>query len=264
MKKEFILESEKTAVTEQTSSKKKIKDRKDKIRIRMIALFVFTLLFSYFVFVFMAAVPNMMGIPFFMAPEYYWYFYLFLPVPLLSLILGIKYKKQGIKCQKNIVVGCIFIILFLLFGRLSLDFYLNCKATYQDIAHFQDIIGIEIPSSGKYRQLPFDTVDTKDGGIYVAKFKDDKQTKEFEQQLIQNKNWILSRDYSFSMRDSLPIPLASELSLSEDTYCLTYFEKVNLYNTLPTELGDYQVSTCVYHIKNHYLMCGEYTYSSIS
>ena len=98
----------------------------------------------------------------------------------LSFILGIKYKKQGIKCQKNIVVGCIFIILFLLFGRLSLDFYLNCKATYQDIAHFQDIIGIEIPSSGKYRQLPFDTVDTKDGSIYVAKFKDDKQTKEFE------------------------------------------------------------------------------------
>ena len=76
MKKEAILESEKTAVTEQVSSKKKIKDRKDKIRIRMIALFVFTLLFSYFVFVFMAAVPNMMGIPFFMAQEYYWYFYL--------------------------------------------------------------------------------------------------------------------------------------------------------------------------------------------
>lgn len=85
MKKEAILESEKTAVTEQVSSKKKIKDRKDKIRIRMIALFVFTLLFSYFVFVFMAAVPNMMGIPFFMAPEYYWYFYLFLPVLLYLL-----------------------------------------------------------------------------------------------------------------------------------------------------------------------------------
>ena len=66
------------------------------------------------------------------------------------------------------------------------------------------------------------------------------------------------------MRDLLPIPLASELSLSEDTYCLTYFEKENLYNTFPTESGDYQVSTCVYHIKNHYLMCGEYTYSSIS
>ena len=64
MKKGAILESEKTVVTEQVSSKKKIKDRKDKIRIRMIALFVFTLLFSYFVFVFMAAVPNMMGIPF--------------------------------------------------------------------------------------------------------------------------------------------------------------------------------------------------------
>ena len=66
------------------------------------------------------------------------------------------------------------------------------------------------------------------------------------------------------MRDLLPIPLASELSLSEDTYCLTYFEKVNLYNTLPTEPGEYRLSTCVYHIKNHYLMCGEYTYSSIS
>ena len=65
MKKEAILESEKTVVTEQTLSKKKIKDRKDKIRIRMIALFIFTLLFSYFSFVFMAAIPNVMGFPFF-------------------------------------------------------------------------------------------------------------------------------------------------------------------------------------------------------
>ncbi len=265
MKKEAILESEKTIETEQTPRKKGIKDRKDKIRIRMIVLFAFTLLFSYFVFVFMAAVPNMMGIPFFMAPEYYWYFYLFLPIPLLSLILGIKYQKQGIKCRKNIVVGCIFIILFLLFGRLSLDFHLNCKATYQDLAHFQDIIGIEIPSSGKYRQLSSDTADTMDTAdkIYIAKFKNDAQTKEFEYQLIQNENWVLSTDYSFSMINSLPIPLASEVSSSDNTYSLTYIEKENLYNTLPTP-GEYRVSTCVYHIKNHYLMCGEYTYSSIS
>lgn len=32
----------------------------------------------------------------------------------------------------------------------------------------------------------------------------------------------------------------------------------------PGSVGNYRVSTCVYHIKNHYLMCGEYTYSSIS
>lgn len=271
MKKEAILESDQTVVTEQTSSKKKIKDGKDRIRIRMIALFIFTLLFSYFSFVFMAAIPNVMGIPFFMAPEYYWCFYLFLPIPLFSLILGIKYKKQGIKCQKNIVVGCIFIILFLLFGRLSLDFHLNCKATYQDLVRFQDIVEIEIPSSGKYRQLSFDTTDTtgtvetietmnSNDKIYIAKFKNDAETKEFEHQLIQNKNWVLSKDYSFSMRDSLPIFLASELSLSEDTYCLTYVEKENLYNILPTGPGEYRLSTCVYHMKNHYLMCGEYSY----
>lgn len=47
MKKEAILESEETAVTEQISRKRGIKDRKDKIRIRMIVLFVFTLLFLY-------------------------------------------------------------------------------------------------------------------------------------------------------------------------------------------------------------------------
>ena len=186
-------------------------------------------------------------------------------ISFLSLILGIKYQKQGIKCRKNIVVGCIFIILFLLFGRLSLDFHLNCKATYQDLAHFQDIIGIEIPSSGKYRQLSSDTADTMDTAdkIYIAKFKNDAQTKEFEYQLIQNENWVLSTDYSFSMINSLPIPLASEVSSSDNTYSLTYIEKENLYNTLPTP-GEYRVSTCVYHIKNHYLMCGEYTYSSIS
>lgn len=51
-----------------------------------------------------------------------WVFWLWLPIPILSIILGFKYKKQGIKCTKNIVAGFIIGFLLLIYGCFSLLF----------------------------------------------------------------------------------------------------------------------------------------------
>ena len=49
-----------------------------------------------------------------------WAFWCWLPVPLLSIILGFKYKNVGFKCTKNIVAGFIIGFLLLVYGSLCL------------------------------------------------------------------------------------------------------------------------------------------------
>lgn len=54
--------------------------------------------------------------------KYLWIFWLWLPIPILSLVLGFKYKKQGLKCTKNIVAGFIIGFLLLIYGSFSFIF----------------------------------------------------------------------------------------------------------------------------------------------
>jgi len=54
--------------------------------------------------------------------KYMWIFWLWLPIPILSIILGFKYKKQGLKCTKNIVAGFIIGVLLLVYGSFSFIF----------------------------------------------------------------------------------------------------------------------------------------------
>ena len=49
-------------------------------------------------------------------PEYMWTFFVFLPLPLTSFILGIIYKCKGYGCTRNIVLGAIMSTLLFLYG----------------------------------------------------------------------------------------------------------------------------------------------------
>lgn len=54
--------------------------------------------------------------------ENMWVFWLWLPLPIISIIWGFKYKKVGIKCTKNIVAGFIVGFLLLMYGCFSFLF----------------------------------------------------------------------------------------------------------------------------------------------
>lgn len=48
--------------------------------------------------------------------HYFWIWWFFIPVPIISIILGFKYYVLGYKCKKNIVLGFLVLILLLLIG----------------------------------------------------------------------------------------------------------------------------------------------------
>ena len=91
-----------------------------------------------------------------------WVFWLWLPVPILSIILGFKYKRQGVKCKKNIVGGFIVGILLLIYGSFCL--------IYNDLNDFTNSIFV-ITEDEYTKQTIFYEVNDKENKREVKKFE---------------------------------------------------------------------------------------------
>ena len=53
--------------------------------------------------------------------KYMWVLLLFLPIPIASVLLGIKYKKIGYSCKKNIIGGIIMIFFLCIYSYFILE-----------------------------------------------------------------------------------------------------------------------------------------------
>ena len=87
-----------------------------------------------------------------------WVFWLWLPIPVLSIVLGFKYKKQGVKCKKNIIGGFIIGILLLIYGSFSLIFrdlndFTNSIFVITEDEHTEQIEYYEVNYSGNKREV---------------------------------------------------------------------------------------------------------------
>ena len=54
--------------------------------------------------------------------ENMWVFFLFLPVPIASIVFGFYLKKKGYKYKKNVVVGIIMAALLCIYGSFNFIF----------------------------------------------------------------------------------------------------------------------------------------------
>ena len=70
-----------------------------------------------------------------------WIFWCWLPIPIVSIMLGFKYKNKGINCTKNIVGGFIIYGTFCLMPTFSED--------YSKINDYKNYIDANIPSNGE-------------------------------------------------------------------------------------------------------------------
>lgn len=97
---------------------------RESTRIMLIIMFVFSLLS-----VFIALMLVMISTKLSQGPEsidtmieYMWEFFLVIPIPLTSAILGIVYLKKQYKCKKNIIAGFIMTAILALYGCFTFMF----------------------------------------------------------------------------------------------------------------------------------------------
>lgn len=186
-----------------------------------------------------------------------WVFWCWLPIPILSIILGFNYKKRGIKCTKNIVGGFIIGLLLLLYGSFCMVPTLS--EDYNKIYEYEDIIQAEIPSKGYLEIQKWDSyVDTdKTDYVFISAYYDNTNIDELEKSIENNDEWIFSND----LKSELKIFIPSHVIIDTDTYLSIYNKTTDQYNVVPEITGIYEIYVMKYDISDKKLEIHKFKYN---
>lgn len=187
-----------------------------------------------------------------------WIFWLWLPIPIVSIILGYKYKKIGVKCKMNIVAGYVISILLLIYG--SFWFLIpSYSIDYSEIYNYKNIIGITLPKKGKLEKIKWDYVSDADKTNYqsIYVYYDKDSGSKLEKEIKKSENWISS----FNIKSELKLLIFKSFTLDKDTYFLIYNYTLDEYNTLPKEPGNYEFCVMMYSSSLNLLQIDTFKYT---
>lgn len=184
--------------------------------------------------------------------ECMWMMWLWLPIPILSIILGFKYRKMKIKCQKNIISGFIIAFLLLLFGAFTFIFPTE---DYQKILKIENIINIDLPNEGIYTITKWNDESLKCNILHEVYFEDKGY---LEKELKKSNTWILKDNITSNLETFIsPLLVCKE---NEKCYYSIYFEELKEYNIIPDKKETYHIYAMMYNQENNSLKISEYDY----
>lgn len=121
-----------------------------------------------------------------------WMFFLPLPVPIISIVLGFIQKKKGVKYKKNIIVGILSVIFLLLFS--SFYSWLS-NDSHDPVEYLTDVIGIDMPEeeiSKSVLSYNYENQPTETGFVFwhTSVEFEELSADEFEQNMIYDNRWL--------------------------------------------------------------------------
>lgn len=243
----------KIAIEEQQENLEKY----EKVKIGLIVLFVLTIISIWASMFLILLTPQKENVPLPLTFNYTYVAYYLLPIPVLSIILGIIYRIKGLKCTKNIIAGIIVTGIILLEGSVS--FLTNDEIDYKNITTYRDVIGITLPSQGKYYKINWDESYLLNHKSNYIIFTNPKEEKAFFEELQNSKNWLTKKEISTNI-ENLLTPATCE-SVNQECYYSIYIKELNTHNTLPVQNGVYQIYAMTYSRDKSYLDIEEYIYN---
>ena len=159
--------------------------------------------------------------------EHMWKFFLIIPIPLASLILGIIFTTKGYKCKKNIIVGIIMIVILSIFGTFTNYFSTQISHDTKYLTEISDVTNINIPSNA-YISIAYD-YQVEGDSLAMVKFNDNSM---YDNNIENNTNW--KTDVSFIPSDVNNLFMLSLTSNYE--YFTVYNTTNNSYNNFDGEL----------------------------
>lgn len=243
----------KIAIEEQQENLEKY----EKVKIGLIVLFVLTIISIWASMFLILLTPQKENVPLPLTFNYTYVAYYLLPIPVLSIILGIIYRIKGLKCTKNIIAGIIVTGIILLEGSVS--FLTNDEIDYKNITTYRDVIGITLPSQGKYYKINWDESYLLNHKSNYIIFTNPKEEKAFFEELQNSKNWLTKKEISTNI-ENLLTPATCE-SVNQECYYSIYIKELNTHNTLPVQNGVYHIYAMTYSRDKSYLDIEEYIYN---
>lgn len=243
--------------------KNKLKKNKEEVNAKD-NTFLLNLLFYITIFSFFGAVLTIRAIakevPSSLITEKMWVFWLWLPVPILSIIIGYKLKNQNKKAKSNIIFGCVICVLLIVFGSFCVVMPIG-RIPYNKIKPYEEILKINIPRDGDYIQQKYRTyfdLDKKNVTVTEAFFQNSLKLKKFEQNIVNGQNWINFKTISNELEPLIPYQMIHREC--KKCYITIYNEKTQEYNTVTRIKENYKMHVALYDLEQHQLEINTYEF----
>ena len=156
--------------------------------------------------------------------RYSWVILLFIPIGILSILIGFKLKNSTQKYKKNFIVSFICLPLLIIFG--SYRFIFNSVVSYDvnDVSIIEEKINFEIPDDIKVATNKFDLYN-----ISYLKIINSESKDMFEQEIGNNQLW--QKELKAEIKSLLPLDIQYESKIFE--YFVFFNITSNEYNISP-------------------------------
>lgn len=180
--------------------------------------------------------------------ELMWLFYLFIPIPLSSLIFGIYATKKGFKATKNIVIGILMSFILFMFGNFSFLFnnmMLDDPGLYIET---EELTGIDLP---EYTMIATNRwkdswTDKMRGNSSIRLLTSSEvlitnlSSESFRSRLLRDDRWLSE------IPDELKDIASANSNNMYKEYILIFNVNTGEYNTPPAENGCYRFINIVF------------------
>lgn len=188
--------------------------------------------------------------------ENMWVFFLFLPIPIASIVLGFFLKKKGYKYKKNVIVGFIMAALLCIYGSFSFIFDDMFSHSDEPIVNAEQMLSIDIPQHSRINTQDWTkgTQTVPRGYIYSTSdiYFDDAAVEEFEKELPNDTKWL----------SDIPNDMAGITSYFCDVqtsdYYIIYNKDTQEFNKLPSASGTYMFINVLYNAESNTMKLVEY------
>ena len=188
--------------------------------------------------------------------ENMWLFFLFLPVPIASVVFGLCLKKKGYKYKKNVIVGVVMAVFLCIYGSFSFIFSGFYSHSDEPILKVEQLLGIDIPAHTRINTQDWTggTQSVPRGYIYSTSdiYFDGDVAEEFEKRLSGDTKWI-----STIPNDMIGIT-SYFCDVQASDYYLIYNKDTKEFNKMPDESGTYVFINILYNAERNTMKLVEY------
>lgn len=185
-----------------------------------------------------------------------WLFFLFTPIPIASIVLGLILKSKNYKYKKNIIAGIIMVILLCIYGSFSFIFANVYEHNDEPIIKIEQTMGIDIPTHTQINTQDWTkgTQSVSRGYIYSTSdiYFEKSEVEEFEKQVATDDRWL-----STVSNDLIGISSPfGDYGISD--YTLIYNVDTSEYNVLPQHSGTFRFINIMYNTEENQMKIIEY------
>lgn len=184
-----------------------------------------------------------------------WIAWTFLPIPIISTIIGMKYQHRELNSKKVVLSG--IIVGFILVAMGCFSFIPTNETNYNRIKDYSKIVDIILPENGKLEIQDANVNYGKKRKLtFISAYYDKNEGDDLYNQISKNDKWISGNDFPNDLKEFL----FSSLTLEKESYYSIYNETLDVYNELPLESGKYKIYTMKYDTNKRILYIYKYDY----